>query len=264
MTVRVTLLGTGSSGGVPRIGNIWGNCDPQNPRNRRRRCAALVQKRQGRGVTTVLIDTPPDIRQQLIDTRVDEIDSLLYTHDHADHTHGIDDLRVVSYGMKRRIPAYCDRATLTSLTTRFGYCFKPNPGSSYPAILNAHEIAPGDRIDVDGNGGRIAAIAIGQTHGDIASLGYRIGALAYSPDVSDIPDASLPLLEGLDVWIVDALRLHAHPSHFSLRDALSWIERLKPRRAILTHMTSELDYATLQRDLPAGVEPGYDGMTIDL
>lgn len=262
MSYRATILGCGSSGGVPRIGALWGACDPTNPKNRRWRCSVLVERLGKPRHTTVLIDTSPDLREQLLSVRCDALDGVLYTHDHADHTHGIDDLRMVSYAMKKRLDVWADEPTRKSLTDRFGYCFEKPAGSTYPPILNAHLIEAPAPIRVEGPSGAIEAIPFLQAHGDIGTLGFRIGGFAYSPDVSDIPEASLPLLEGLDVWIVDALRFTAHPSHFSVKQALEWIGRLKPKRAILTHMTTDLDYEKLSRELPDGVEPAYDGMVI--
>lgn len=263
MSYRLTILGCGSSGGVPRLGPAWGACDPANPKNRRRRSAVLVEHRNGGKITSVLVDTPPDLREQLLDAGVTQIDGVLYTHDHADHTHGIDDLRMLAYAMKRRVDIHADPATLASLTRRFTYCFETAANSGYRPILSAHVIEPVHPVRIEGANGKIEAVPIPQTHGGITSLGFRFGALAYSPDVSDVPPASEAALRGLDVWIVDALRYTPHPSHFHVSRALEWIERLAPRRAILTHMTSELDYATLRRELPANVEPAYDGMVIE-
>lgn len=264
MSSRLTILGCGSSGGVPRIGSLWGDCDPQNPRNRRRRCSILVERRGPRGATTVLVDTSPDLREQLLDVRAASIDAVLYTHDHADHTHGIDDLRMVAYAMRRRIDIYADPVTRKSLVERFTYCFSTPAGSSYAPILNARESNAGVPIRIEGAGGVMEVMPVPQIHGDIASLGYRFGGTAYSPDISALPDEAVPLLSGLDLWIVDALRYTPHPSHFHVKRALEWIGKLKPTRAILTHMTADLDYETLKRELPAGVEPAYDGMVIDL
>ncbi|MBL8565503.1 MAG: MBL fold metallo-hydrolase [Hyphomicrobiaceae bacterium] len=262
MTHRLTILGCGSSGGVPRIGAMWGHCDPENPKNRRRRCAVMIERFGENGTTRVLVDTPPDVREQLLDMRVAAIDAVVFTHDHADHTHGIDDLRMVAYAMKRRIDAYFDAPTRKSLEDRFGYCFSTPKGSGYAPILNSRDIAAGASITVDGRGGPITIAAIPQVHGDIASLGLRVGRLAYSPDVSSLPEAALPMLQGLDHWIVDALRYTSHPSHFSVKDALGWIERLGVKHGVLTHMTTDLDYAALKRELPPNVEPAYDGMEI--
>jgi len=263
MSFRATILGCGSSGGVPRIVAGWGACDPANPRNRRRRCSLLVE-RLGRGShTMVLVDTSPDLREQLLSVRAEALDAVLYTHDHADHTHGIDDLRYLAYAMKRRIDAWMDERTRASLEARFRYCFKPIPGSVYAPILDAHVMNPPEPVRIEGPAGIVEAIPIPQDHGDMGSLGFRFGGLAYSPDLSGIPEASMPLMQGLDVWIVDALRVTPHPSHLNVKQALQWIERLAPKRAILTHMTAELDYETLRRALPAGVEPAYDGMVIE-
>lgn len=264
MGLRVTILGCGPSGGVPRIGPNWGQCEPSNPKNRRRRCAVLVDRFSKRGRTTVLVDTPPDIREQLIDARVSSINGVLYTHDHADHTHGIDDLRMVCYAMKQRVDVYFDAATRESLTSRFGYCFAPKPDSGYQPILDPHDIVAGGKVVIDGKGGPIEALCIEQMHGDMPSLGFRFGNFAYSPDVSNIPEHSVEMLQGLDVWIVDALRYDPHPCHFHVRKALEWAERLKPKRTILTHMTTDLDYDALKRMLPEHVEPAYDGMTIEI
>lgn len=264
MTLKVTILGCGTSGGVPRIGNVWGACDPKDPRNRRRRCALLVQREGPEGVTSVLVDTPPDLREELLDANVGLLDGVLYTHDHADHTHGIDDLRVIVYNGNQRLKVYSDKATLEVLRRRFDYCFETPAGSEYPAILLGHEIAPGETVAIEGRGGAVEARAFRQIHGRGCSLGFRFGALAYSPDVSDFPEESVELLRGLDIWIIDALRYTFHQSHFSVGQALAWIGRLKPKRAILTHMHIDLDYAALARELPPGVEPAYDGMVLEV
>jgi phosphoribosyl 1,2-cyclic phosphate phosphodiesterase len=263
MSFRATILGCGSSGGVPRIGNSWGACDPANPRNRRRRCSLLVERLGQERYTTVLVDTAPDLREQLLSVRATALDGVLYTHDHADHTHGIDDLRNVAYLMKRRLDVWADAPTRASLEQRFRYCFVQTPGSSYAPILNLHPINAPAPIRIEGPTGLIEAVPIPQDHGDVGSLGFRFGGLAYSPDIGGVPAASVPLLQGLDVWIVDALRFTPHPSHFSVKQALGWIDRLKPRRAILTHMMTDLDYAALKRELPEGVEPAYDGMVVE-
>ncbi|WP_428030201.1 MBL fold metallo-hydrolase [Ancylobacter sp.] len=266
MAFTFTILGCGSSGGVPRVGQGWGACDPNEPRNRRRRCSLLVERFE-RGIaqpTRMLIDTSPDLREQLIDAGVDRLDGVLFTHEHADHTHGIDDLRPLTIMHRRRIDAYVDPDTSVLLHQRFGYCFETPPGSDYPPILTEHRYHAGDTIRVDGPAGPIEAKAFRQYHGNIISHGFRIGGLAYSSDLHDLPDESLPFLDGLDVWIVDALRPAPHPTHFSLSEALAWIERLKPRRAVLTNLHTDLDYTTLTRELPDGVSAAYDGMKITL
>lgn len=264
MSLRITILGCGSSGGVPRIGSMWGKCDPTNPKNRRRRCAILVERRGAVGMTAVLVDTPPDIREQLLSVRAEALDGVLYTHDHADHTHGIDDLRMVAYAMKRRVDCYFDAPTRDSIVTRFAYCFETPEGSSYPPILRARDITPGQAISVFGAGGVIEAMPVLQEHGDIPSLGFRFGNVAYSPDLSALPADSEALLQGLDLWIIDALRYTPHPSHLSLKQAIALIERVGAKRAVLTHMTGDLDYDTLKRELPPHIEPAYDGMVLEV
>jgi phosphoribosyl 1,2-cyclic phosphate phosphodiesterase len=264
MTLRFTILGCGSSPGVPRIDGNWGVCDPANPRNRRRRCTMLVERFAGTKRTAVLVDTGPDLREQILDVGLDWLDGVLYTHDHADHTHGIDDLRILAYRGRRKIDLYFDGVTGAILQRRFDYCFVTPQGSSYPPIVKAHTIHPGEAVVVDGPGGPIEAMPFLQHHGDIDSLGFRFGGLAYSSDVHDLPEGSLAFLADLDIWIVDALRYRPHPSHFSVEQALGWIERVRPKRAILTHMHMDLDYDTLCRDLPEGVEPAYDGMRFEL
>ena len=262
MSLTVTILGCASSGGVPRPALGWGACDPNNPKNRRRRCSLLVERGDAKR-TRVLVDTSPDLREQLIDAKVDWIDGIVYTHEHADHTHGIDDLRALFIHGRRRLDAYVDEATSRVLTSRFDYCFVTPPGSNYPPILNEHRIAPGTPVEIAGEGGAIPVLPFLQDHGDIPSLGYRFGPVAYSSDLVDLPAASIPLLAGLDLWIVDALRYREHPSHFSVDDALKWIARIKPKRAILTNMHSDLDYEELRKALPAHVEPGFDGMRVE-
>jgi phosphoribosyl 1,2-cyclic phosphate phosphodiesterase len=264
MSLKVTILGCGTSGGVPRVGNHWGACDPGNEKNRRRRCSLLVQRKGAEGETAVLVDTSPDLRQQLLDAEVGWLDGVLYTHDHADHTHGIDDLRMLCYRHRKLIDIYCTDFTRDILVKRFDYCFETQEGSSYPPILKAHTIREGEAVTIEGAGGSITVLPFRQFHGEIESLGFRFGNLAYSSDVHDLPEESLPLLAGLDVWIVDALRYSTHPSHFSVQDALSWIERIRPKRAILTHMHIDLDYDTLSGQLPKGMEPAYDRMRFEL
>jgi phosphoribosyl 1,2-cyclic phosphate phosphodiesterase len=263
MRLTFTILGCGSSGGVPRPGTGWGACDPINPKNRRRRCALLVERRRGSDVTRVLIDTGPDLRDQLIDSGTDWVDAVLYTHEHADHTHGIDDLRGLFLKRRRRVDVYADDATSRMLMTRFAYCFAQPAGSEYPPILNMHELKAGTPLSIPGPGGPIEILPFAQDHGDIQSLGFRFGDIAYSSDLHDMPQASIQALAGLEIWIVDALRHMPHPSHFSVADALSWIGRIKPARAILTNMHTDLDYEALRVSLPPHVEPAYDGMRIE-
>jgi phosphoribosyl 1,2-cyclic phosphate phosphodiesterase len=262
MTLKITILGCGSSGGVPRPALGWGDCDPANPKNRRRRTSILVERHSERGVTRVLVDTSPDLREQLLDAEVDWVDGVLYTHDHADHTHGIDDLRALFMKHRRRVDVYLDAPTSTSLNHKFGYCFTAPPGSDYPPIVTEHRLVAGEPITIAGEGGPVTALPVLQEHGDMASLGFRFGNFAYSVDVSTIPPESVSALADLDVWILDALRYRPHPSHLSLSDALGWIERLKPRRAVLTNLHADLDYEVLRGKLPVNVVPAFDGMTI--
>ena len=264
ITVKFTILGSGSSGGVPRPALGWGACNPNNPRNRRRRTSLLVERRNGAGVTRVLVDTSPDLREQLLDAEVDWLDAVLFTHEHADHTHGIDDLRGLFLRRRRRVDVYLDEHTSKTLRARFDYCFQSPPDGEYPPIVTEHRLEPGRPVVVDGEGGRITALPILQEHGPIPSLGFRFDALAYSCDLSGLPEASVTALAGTEVWIVDALRYHPHPSHFSVDDALAWIARIKPARAILTNLHTDLDYDELRTRLPPHVEPAFDGLTIDM
>jgi len=268
MTLKFTILGCGSSGGVPRPALGWGDCDPNNPKNRRRRTSLLVERRDSKdsddGPTSVLVDTSPDLREQLLDAEVDWVDGVLYTHEHADHTHGIDDLRGLFLKRRQRVNVYADELTAASLRAKFGYCFAAPPGSEYPPILTEHRLTAGTPVVIGGEGGPIAALPFLQEHGEIRSLGFRFGNLAYSCDLSGIPPQSLPTLADLDVWILDALRYRPHQSHFSLDDALRWIERLKPRRAILTNLHSDLDYEVLRGKLPVHVVPAFDGMSFSI
>jgi phosphoribosyl 1,2-cyclic phosphate phosphodiesterase len=262
MSLTVTILGCGSSGGVPRPALGWGVCDPNNPKNRRRRCSILLEKRSNPGITRVLIDTSPDLREQLLDANVDHVDAVFLTHEHADQTHGIDDLRGVVMHMRRRIPVYLNQSTGKDILVRFGYCFETPPGSDYPPILDHHGIEEGEKRTIAGRGGELALSAFLVQHGNIPALGYRFNDIAYTPDVNDIPERSLDALKGLDLWIIDALRYTPHPSHLSVAEALEWIARVKPRRAILTNMHSDLDYEVLRKELPDGVIPAYDGMQV--
>ncbi len=264
MSLAVTILGCGSSGGVPRVASGWGACDPTEPRNRRRRCSLLLSRREHVGETFVLVDTSPDLREQLIDAKVRHLDGILMTHDHADHTHGIDDLRPLVIHMRRRIPIHADKTTSQTLLERFEYCFRTPPGSNYPPILDMHEIASGKAVVIAGAGGEIVAEPFRMIHGSTDALGFRIGGFAYAPDVSEMPEESVARLHGLDILVIDALRYTPHPTHYSVADALALIERVKPRRAILTNLHTDLDYAALKGSLPIGVEPAFDGMRLEL
>ncbi|MFY0633343.1 MAG: MBL fold metallo-hydrolase [Vannielia sp.] len=262
MTYRFTILGCGSSGGVPRLPDNWGDCDPTNPRNARRRCSMLVEREGPEGTTRVLIDTSPDLRSQLLDAKVGTLDGVAFTHAHADHTHGLDDLRMVVYNMRNRVKVWADGATTDDLIARFGYAFVQPAGSDYPPILDLHHID--GPFTVEGAGGPITLTPFEVEHGRIDALGFRIAGLAYLPDVSDIPEAAWPALEGLDIWVLDALRRTPHPSHVHLPRALEWIERAAPRQAVLTNMHIDMDYAAVEAETPAHVTPAYDGMTLTL
>ena len=261
MSLTFTILGCGSSMGVPRPALGWGACDPNNPKNRRRRCSLLVERtgaqgRHARAGRHLARSARAAARRR----QVDWLDGVLFTHEHADHTHGIDDLRPLFVHKRRRLDVYLDEPTSQSLNARFGYCFKSPPGSDYPPILNEHRIEAGRPVSINGQGGAIEALPVLQNHGDIPSLGFRFGNVAYSADIKSLPAESLAFMTGLDVWIVDALRKSPHPSHFNLDEALDWIGRVKPKRAILTNLHSDLDYDALQAQLPPNIVPAYDGM----
>lgn len=260
--LRFTILGCGSSGGVPRLGGHWGVCDPAEPKNTRRRCSLLVERAGAGGTTRVLIDTSPDMRAQLLDAGVGVLDAVVYTHYHADHVHGLDDLRMIVFNRRERLPVWADGDTQNVLYARFGYAFVQPEGSFYPPILDMKTIN-GD-VTIEGAGGPIGFRPIPVRHGSIDVLGFRVGGLAYLPDVSDIPAASWPLLAGLDCWVLDALRRDPHPTHTHLEKSLAWIARAAPRRAVLTNMHTDLDYRTVADETPENVTPAFDGMAITL
>lgn len=256
---RLIVLGCGGSGGVPLIGGDWGRCNPANPRNRRRRVSILVEM-EGRDI---LVDTSPDLRAQLLDAGVTKVDAVLYTHDHADHTHGIDDLRFLSRETGGpAIPAYGAARTLRIIEERFGYIFRQaTEGSSilYRPFLAGRIVTGSFRI------GPVEVVPFEQGHGyGTTTTGYRIGNVAYSTDVVELDEAAFAVLRDLDVWVVDCLRFEPHPTHAHFKRTLEWIERAKPRRAVLTHMNHTLDYDEVAARCPPGVEPGYDGMVIEL
>jgi phosphoribosyl 1,2-cyclic phosphate phosphodiesterase len=259
--LRFTILGCGSSGGVPRLGGNWGTCDPINQKNNRRRCSMLVERQDENGITRVLIDTSPDMRAQLLDAQVGTLDGVVFTHSHADHMHGIDDLRMVVFNRKERLGIWADSPTQNALMTRFGYAFVQPQGSPYPPILDLHTI-DGD-VRIDGAGGMIVLTPFKVAHGSMDALGFRIADLVYLPDVSNITDDVAETLSGLDCWVLDALRRTPHPTHFHLGRSLEWIARVAPKRAVLTNMHSDLDYATLEAETPDHITPAYDGMSIE-
>ncbi|MEO5374640.1 MAG: MBL fold metallo-hydrolase [Alphaproteobacteria bacterium] len=255
--MRVTVLGCGGAGGVPTIGYGWGNCDPTNPRNRRRRPGILIEH----GATKILVDTPPDLREQLLEAAVQRLDAVVYTHDHADHVHGIDDLREINRIMRAPIEVFAGPETLKGITSRFGYAFTPHDLSKYPIYkpwLLAREI--GGSFGIDG----LEVVPFEQDHGYMTSLGFRIGSMAYSTDVLRLSEEALAVLEGVPLWLVDCFTDREHFTHSHIAQTLDWIRRVRPGRAVLTHMGPRLDYDQLRAQLPPGVEPAYDGMVLEL
>jgi phosphoribosyl 1,2-cyclic phosphate phosphodiesterase len=260
-TLELTILGCGSSGGVPRADGDWGLCDPAEPKNFRTRCSLLV-RRLGEGAqTTALVDASPELRIQTAKAGVRRLDAVLLTHDHADQVHGLDDVRAFYLRQQARIPCWMDASTDRTMMRRFGYIFEGEGG--YPAICDRQAIPPhGDAWRVDGPSGAIPVTTFDQDHGGVRSVGYRFGGVAYSSDVVGLDEAAFAALADLDVWIVDALRRRPHPTHAHLERALEWIARVRPRRAILTNMHIDMDYETLRAELPDGVEPAYDGLVV--
>jgi phosphoribosyl 1,2-cyclic phosphate phosphodiesterase len=254
--MKVTMLGCGSSTGVPAVGPDWGACDPTDPRNRRRRASILIECRS----QTVLIDTSPDMREQLLDANIGRLDAVIMTHAHADHLHGIDDLRSVNRLVQHAIPLYANAATLREIEQRFAYALVPiEPGGFFfKPTVTPHT------IDGPFTVAGLPVMPFEQHHGYSKTLGFRIGALGYSTDVVDLDDAAFAALAGIELWIVDCLRYEPHPTHSHLAKTLSWIERVKPKRAVLTHMDRPLDYAELAAKLPPCVEPGIDGLVFEL
>ncbi len=258
--LHFTILGCGSSGGVPRLGGHWGECDPDNPKNRRRRCSMLVDREDNGGTTTVLIDTSPDLREQLLGAEVGRLDAVIYTHSHADHVHGIDDLRMIVFNMRARLPVWADAPTRAALMERFNYAFVQPEGSTYPPILDMNDIA-GD-VTITGAGGPITFSPFTVAHGGMDALGFRIADVAYLPDVAQIPDEAWPMLDGLECWIVDALRRAPHPTHSHLSQTLEWIARAQPKSAVLTNMHIDLDYETVAAETPDHIQPAFDGLRL--
>lgn len=250
--MKVTILGCGTSGGVPVIPGFWGSCDPSNPKNRRQRSSIHIEE----GDTSLVIDTTPDFRNQIIANNIKHLDAVFYTHDHADHVHGIDDLRGFFHAQHRPVPIYADEHTLSLIKHRFDYVFISQSG--YPAIASANEILGPVQF------GNIKMIPFVQGHGAGKSLGYRFGDFAYSTDLNYLDDTAFNVLEGVKVWIVDALRYDPHPTHAHLDMTLEWIEKVQPEKAILTHLAWQMDYEELMARTPDGVEPAYDGMQIVL
>lgn len=263
--IKITLLGTGSSGGVPRVGGDWGVCEPNEPKNRRRRCSALVESwdlNSPQMRTQILVDTSPDLREQLLDAQVSRLDAILYTHDHADQTHGIDDVRALAIRNRAQIKAYMDAATHKTLFPKFRYAFEGSGG--YPPILDIQPLIEAfEPFVLKGQGGAISCLPVDQEHGRIRSLGFRFGPIAYCNDLNGLPDRSKAALQGLDLLVIDALRYTPHPSHAHLEQTLDWIAELKPKQAVLTNLHVDFDYQTLKRELPEGVLPAYDGWSFE-
>lgn len=260
--MRVTLLGSGGSGGVPLAdgspGGHWGAADPAEPKNRRRRVSVLVEE----GDRRLLIDCSPDLREQVNAAGLGHLDAVLFTHAHADHCHGLDDLRALSYRRGKPIPAYMDAATRKTLTLRFDYAFTSSHTLNrlYPALMEDHTLPIGEPFEAAG----FQVLAFEQDHGNFTSLGFRIGGFAYSTDVVSLDDTAWACLEGLELWIVDCLRYEPHPTHSHFAQTLEWIARARPKHAVLTHMNQSVDYATIKADCPPGVEPGWDGLSFEL
>lgn len=256
--MKITILGCGGSGGVPSLDNGWGDCDPNEPRNRRRRSSLLLEQNGQR----LLIDTSPDLREQLLSVGVNRVDAVLWTHGHADHLYGIDDLRAINRILGRDLPVYGPPETIEQVGRSFGYVYEPLSGTDfyYKPVLVPHILHPGDRLTIAG----FDVEVIEQDHGFSRSYGYRFGNFVYSTDVVRISDTELDRLKGIDLWIVDALRQTPHGTHSHVPQTLRWIEHVHPKRAVLTHMIEYLDYRSLLASLPEGVEPAYDGMTIEM
>lgn len=263
MTLRFTILGCGSSPGVPRPNGDWGKCDPANPKNRRLRAALMVERFEGTETTRVVIDTGPDFREQCIQNGITSLDGVVYTHAHADHIHGIDDLRTFVLTSRNRMPVWADDRTFERLSEGFGYCFVTPPGSSYPPICVRHRIGD-EAFSVPGRAGPIVFDPVEQEHGVGRSLGFVVDRFAYCSDVSAMPDETKERLADIDVLVIDALQYREHPSHFSLKQALATVEEIGAKRAILTHMHTPLDYETVRSELPGHIEPGYDGLVIEM
>ncbi len=257
-----TILGCGSSGGVPRLGGNWGACDPANPRNKRSRCSLLIQRFENDGVTSVLIDTSPDMREQLLDAKIGALDAVVYTHEHADHLHGLDDLRMIVLSMKRRLPVYAGPRTKDMILQRFGYAFETPEGSPYPPILDMHDL--GRELVIEGAGGKIKITTFDVAHGNIDVRAIRVNNVLYTPDISALIGNSDHDLADIECWILDSLRYKEHPSHINVEQALALIEKHAPKSAILTNMHIDLDYDILNGETPQNVTPAYDGLQIKL
>lgn len=257
---QAVILGCGSSGGVPRIDGFWGDCNPKNPKNRRSRASLLLEINEKR----VIIDTSPDFRAQCLRENVLRADALLFTHDHADQTHGIDDVRPFRFLNDHLAPAYADTDTAEILKTRFRYIFHQKPNSDYPPILTMRCFESGKRFTPEGFGpDELNVLPFPCLHGNVTSYGFRIDDFAYCPDVHDLPPQSLEMLQGVKIWIADCLRYKPHPTHANLEKALQWREKIKPELMILTNLHHDLDYDRLKAETPENVVPAYDGLRVD-
>jgi len=268
--IRARILGCGSSGGVPRIDGDWGACDPRNPKNRRSRCSLLVERAhslealKAGEATRLLIDTSPDLREQMLSAGVTSIDGVAFTHAHADQAHGIDDVRAFVYRRGARLDAMMNSQTQTLLRARFGYIFETPEGSGYPPLMRDHGLEAGQTASIDGPGGQIELSLFDVVHGREPCSGVRIGPLAYTPDVNGLDQKAMQALSGTSLWIVDALRDKPHPTHAHVNLALDWLSQIKPRLGVLTNLHIDLDYKDLLERLPEGVRPAYDGLQITL
>lgn len=267
---RARILGSGSSGGVPRVDGDWGACDPENPKNRRLRCSLLVEYApslealdQGQS-TRVLIDTATDLRQQFLNNQIKMIDAIAYTHTHADQAHGIDDVRALVYVRRAQLDAFMSHATADRLLARFGYIFETPKGSGYPPLLNLSVAHPSEEIVVSGEGGDLSLSLFDVEHGQEPCSGVRVGPIAYTPDVNGLNEAAFTALEGTALWIVDALRQTPHPSHAHLEMTLDWLDQVAPQMGILTNLHIDMDYETVNRDTPDTVRAAYDGLSVTL
>ena len=254
-----TILGCGSSGGVPRLSDGWGSCDPKNLKNYRLRCSLLIKYNTKFGETKFLIDTSPDLRQQLLNAQINNLDGIVFTHAHADHMHGIDDLRMIFFKRRSMLPIWADLKTTTRIRNSFTYLVEQEKGTKYPPILSMNEIK--ESFLIQGPGGEVLIEPLTVKHGDIDALGFRIGNVAYIPDVSEFYESSWERVKDLDILIIDALRRTPHPNHAHLAKTLKWIEKLTPRKVYLTNMHNDLDYEIVKKETPKHVFPAFDGLT---